>query len=604
MTPEQEKELRKQIELEKRVSPSLWFECHGYIKPKVGPLIHYPELKANYLQRLENDVVRFCLTEKRPCRIIKLKPRQKGSSTFSVANGYRWLSNMRATGAIIGGAHAQSSNLFRMLKTYADNDNFDQKNKCRVLDREARWANGSIMEQLTAANKEAGRSGTYQVIVATEVARWAKEGVANATDVLSGLLKCVANEPYTLIELDSTADGAAGDFYERWQNAITFEELKAGKDGYVKLFAAWFDFEDSVRDPRLEEGHDQMVGGDQLAELIAKHNLSPEQVAWMQWAIREECGKSFDVFCEDYPFDPETAFRTSGRGRFNATSLKKMETRAALVPISFGTIQLEEKTNRAHWLPTTSEDAQVIRWEQPKLGARYLISIDSMTGESQVAGEDPDNHSVGCIRAGYMDSSGRWNPPTLVAKLIHDWGAWERLKKYELRWDIDVLERHVWALAQYYGNCIIAPEINMDRGLIELLKIRPGAMIYVRRLFNRREQKEDLVYGWKTDKTTREAMIENLAHQIREFDKFGEGVDIFCPITIAELKTFIVKMSGRSEAMSGKHDDCVLQMAIGLMCIESATTFAQPTEEPELPPDLRALMREDEAAEVGLAQRW
>src|SRR6185503_19461332 len=196
---------KEQLELMYRTVPAACFEAYGTIKPKVGQLLKYPELKANYLQRLESDVVNWCLMNNRPCRMIKLKPRQKGSSTSSVWNGYRHLSNMRATGAIIGGAHAQSTNLFRMLKTYADNDRFESRNRCRVLDREARWVNGSFMEQLTAKNGEAGRSGTYQAVIATEVARWALEGVANAKDLLAGLLKCVPNEPMTIIIIESTA---------------------------------------------------------------------------------------------------------------------------------------------------------------------------------------------------------------------------------------------------------------------------------------------------------------------------------------------------------------------------------------------------------------
>jgi hypothetical protein len=591
-------EIRRQC----RISTGLWFELFGAIKPKVGTLLKFPDLKCNYLQALESEVVEFCLLNQRPCRIIKLKPRQKGSSTFSVVNAYRYCSNMRATGCIIGGAHAQSTNLFRMLKTFADNDRFDAKNPCRVIDRLGRWANGSIMEQLTAANPEAGRSGTYQVVIATELARWAEEGVANAADVLAGLLKCVPNEPLTLIELDSTANGAGNDFHERWQGGITFDELKAGKDGFVKLFAAWFQFDDSRRDPALEEGKEQCVPPEKVEDLRKRYGLDEEQIAWMQWAVREECAKDFDKFCEDYPFDPESAFRTSGRCRFNATNLKKMVERSHMFPPDFGNIDMLD--NRAIWRPCPSDEARVIRWEQPKDNCRYLLSVDSMTGETQVGGKDPDNHAVGVLRAGLFDPNRGWIPPKLVARLVDDWGLWERNRKYELRWDIDVLEEQVWRLAQYYGNCLIVPEANMDRGLIELLKLR-SANIYLRQLFNRREQTEQKAYGWQTTPSTREMIIENLARAIREQGNDAEGIDIFCPITLSELESFVTKPSGRGEAMAGRHDDCVLQTAIGLACINGATAFVQPITHTALPPDLAALESEEEAiARLGMAERW
>lgn len=607
MSAAEKADFREKMRMARRISTSAWFECHGAIKPKVGSVLKPPELRANYLQRLKSRVVEYCLLNNLPCRMISLKPRQKGSSTFSVATGYRYLCNTRATGAIIGGAHAQSTNLFRMLKTYAENDDFDPKNPCKVLDREARWANGSIMEQLTAKNGEAGRSGTYQVVVATEVARWALEGVSNAADLLAGLLKCVPNEPMTFIELDSTANGAQGDFYERWQGGITFEELQQGKDGFVKVFAAWFDFEDSRRDPKLELGREQCVSPEKVDELRKQFGLDEWQIAWMQWAVREECKKDFDTFCEDYPFDAESAFRTSGRLRFNIGMLQRMTSRALINPPDFGNIDEVKSGNEIEkyvWRPGPMDEARIVRWEQPKGGMRYLLSADTMTGETQVGGKDPDNHGVGVIRDGFFEAGRGWVPPKLVARLVDDWGLWERNKKYQLRWDIDVLEVQIWRLAQYYGNCLIVPEMNADRGLVELLRLRPGANIYVRELFNRREQTTQKAFGWVTDARTREMAVENLARAIREDGNQGEGIEIFCPITLSEMMSFITRPSGRSEAMPGKHDDTVLQMAIGLMCIDGATTYSEATVTIQLPYDLRKLEEEETRSRPGMAMRW
>lgn len=606
VTAEKEEELRAQISALVRINPAAWFEMHGAIKPKVGPLLRPPQLKANYLQQLEAEVVMWCLLNNRPCRILKLKPRQKGSSTFSVANLYRWCANMLCRGLILGGAHFQGANLFKILKTYAENDTFEQSVPCKVLDREARWANGSECERVTAANGEAGRSGTYQVVIATEVARWAEEGVANAADVLAGALKCVADKPLTLIELETTANGANGDFYERWQRAITFEELKAGRDGYVKLFAPWFRFEDSRRDPQLEEGQEQCVKADLMADLRARHKLDDWQVAWMQWAVREECKRDFDVFCEDYPFDAESAFRTSGRRRFNAGKLQAMVERVPEFPVAFGVLEKQKDGARTNvvWRPAPSSEARIVRWEQPRAGCKYLVSVDSMTGETQVGGRDPDNHAVGVLRAGMFQEGRGWAPPKLVARLVADWSEWEKNRRYELRWDIDVLEEQVWRLAQYFGNCMIVPEMNADRGLVELLKLRGGARIYEREMFNQREQQTQKALGWVTDVRTREMIIDNLARAIREQGNQGEGIDIPCPITLAEMQAFIVKASGRSEAMGGKHDDCCLQMAIGLMCLDSATVYRTPTTHVELPRDLRRLEAVEQKSAKGMAQRW
>jgi len=283
--------------------------------------------------------------------------------------------------------------------------------------------------------------------------------------------------------------------------------------------------------------------------------------------------------------------------------ISKMIERANMYPPEFGNIDMVKI--HAVWRPCPKEEARVIRWEPPARGKRYLVSIDPMTGETQTGGKDPDNHAVGVIRAGYFEPDKGWRPPRLVARLVNDFGAWERQRIYELRWDIDVLEEQVWRLAQYYGNCLIVPEVNMDRGLIELLKLRGSAQIYIRKFFNKREQKETNAYGWKTDPSTREVAVENLARAIRELGKDGEGVEIQCPITLSELQTFVVKSNGRSEAMPGKHDDCVLQMALGLITIDGATTFSQPIAQIHLPPDLAALEKEDQVnSRVDMATKW
>jgi len=70
------------------------------------------------------------------------------------------------------------------------------------------------------------------------------------------------------------------------------------------------------------------------------------------------------------------------------------------------------------------------------------------------------------------------------------------------------------------------------------------------------------------------------------------GDQIDCPILIQEMGDFIVKESGRSEAMSGKHDDNVMMAAIGLTVISGATMYRTRSVKFELPPDIARMERE------------
>ncbi len=521
----------------------------------------------------------------RPCRIIALKPRQKGSSTGSVGIGHVRLKAKRGRGLIAGGKHFQGDNLFRILKTYADNDELDP-NSCKVMDMEARYMSGSTMQRITLANGDAGRSGTYQVLVVTEAAYLAAEGVANADIVLDGLLKCVPIEPDTIIIVESTANGASGYFYDVWQGGITLDEFEAGKAGYVKIFSAWFEFDDS----RINPASMGIVSASDYTQLEAdyaeKWGLDMEQVAWMRYAIKEECRGDFEKFQQDYPSDPESAFLRSGRCVFDAAGLEHQERLISNRPREFGYLSYNERSDRVQWVLTEERQGMGVRWETPRVGCRYLVSVDSASGADQTGGDDPDSHSVLVHRAGYFQR-GMWIDSALVMRNILVPG--NKPLSMCCWWANDVLVEEVWRMSRYW-NALVVPEENHDRGLIEALKLRGDVEIYQREFFNRRENTKTNALGWQTTAKTRPMMIERLATTIRESGRgeIGQGYEVRCQWIIQQMKNFGTKPNGRMEARVG-HDDDVISLAIGNMLIDLATPYQEESRDDWVPRDLRDL---------------
>lgn len=584
-----------------RENTGAWFEVHGRIADKAGNIVR-PQL--NYLQLCVERLVAFCEAHGLPCRILILKPRQKGSTTYSGANIYHRLRRRRTSACIIGGQYSQTQNAWKIVDLYNTHDAFEWGNEGTVNQERGKWSHGSELVPETARDYDAGRSGTFQALLATEVARWAEEGAAKARDVLAGILKCVPPLPDTLVILETTAKGASGDFYERWGRARSLEDFMANPvpGDFVRIFAPWFEFEDSALRLTPEQkdeirktldaeewyrGEQELIdaygnndgGTTRLGGSVTGYDVW-EQLAWRRWAIENECERDVEVFNQDYPDTPENAFLRSGRRRFNNAGLAYLAKRKATRRARLGV--LEEQSGSAGgvvWRETTASEATVQVWEQPMEGRRYLISADTMTGASQTTGADPDCHSVLVLRQGWHESGRGWHPPAVVARLAPP-----------CRWDIDILEAAVWRLSLYYGGnpqgCLIVPEVNMDRGMIELLKLR-GARIYERRQYNRREDRMTGALGWQTNSTTREAMIERLARAIREYGRDGEGIEVWCPHIIAELENFIVKDNGRSEAESGWHDDDVLSLAIGLETLNGATPYVLPRLRRPLPRDLQ-----------------
>ena len=581
-----------------------WFEQHGKIWPKdrdqglITP-------RANYLQAKVQDVLRKFEELNLPVRILGLKPRQRGSTTYFSCIDYTYLRRQSTSACVIGGQYSQTHQLWGMLQTYQRNDTFDGwGNTGEINEKEGKWSHGSKLIPETAKDVLAGISGTHQVLHCTEVARWAEYGVANAAEVLTNVLKCVPLKSRTVIILESTASGATGDYFTRFKNAVDSHdfldgntELQPGQ--YVRVFAPWFEFADSAlrltaeqkkEIQRTLDAEDEYLGEKMLIEKYSvdagtpQHRLGEsengfdvwEQLAWRRWSIREECKRDKAIFDRDYPHSWETAFQKSGTARFNQTGLGVQRRRIGDRAPIYGVVE-ETKEHRMVFRPTEKHEAKIIQFEPPYAGRYHLLAVDPMTGATQVGGKDPDMHGVFVLRKGYFDREGRWARPGVVARII------------QCRWDIDVLEEQIWRLARLYGagaGCKIAVEMEMDRGLTELLKLR-GADLYEREIFNQREMRTSKALGWMTTAKTREVIVENMARAIREWDRPGDGFDIFDANAVEQFENFVVKESGRSEAAAGYHDDDVLALCIGLQLIDHATAYVPERFFGNVPPDLR-----------------
>ncbi len=574
-----------------RSNAGAWFESgHAKIWAKDRRLgLVSPRL--NYLQaKIQKTVSRFERLDM-PCRIIGLKPRARGSTTFFCCQSYTAMRRMSTSSIFIGGQSDQTVGGWNMIKVFKNNDSFNWGNTGDVNEKGATFSNGSRAKKETAKDVQAGIGDTYGCLHATEVARWSQYGVSNASAVMINILKAIPLLPETYIFLESTAETAGGDYYNRWLGAVDSEDfLNGDKDieygGYARCFASWFQFDESaLRLTDEQKGHvqatldanEEWIGERELLELYSHTDENGElhlgetvtefdaweQLSWRRYAIREECDRDVRIFDRDFPHSWQSAFMKSGKMRFNSTGVSVLRKRLEKAPVAMHGLIEEPDKGRVAWRNTDQNECKFTIWERPIPGCRYILPVDPMTGASQAVGLDPDKHSAPILRAGYWNAKGIWIRKAVVARVV------------PCRWEIDTLEDAVWRLSRYYGSrssCMIVVEVNLDRGLIELLKLR-GANLYAREVFNKREVKTTTALGWKTDTNSREKLITTLAASIREWDTPGNGIDIWCPHAIAQLENFILKETGRSEAGQGYHDDDVVAIAMGDELIEHATVY-------------------------------
>lgn len=590
--PKREKGDRDFLNLAVASDTGAWFSTHGRIYGKdrsVGVI----KPKSNYLQAKIQGVVRKMEDEGLPIRVIILKPRQKGSTTYGCALTYTMLRRKPTSAVVIGGQVSQVDEAWGMMQTYQKNDHFDWKNTGEINSKAGSWSNNSKLIRETAGDAVAGVGGTHQALHCFEVARWGEHKVSNSAEVLANIMKCVPLLPGTLINLESTAEGQTGAFYGHWIAATDAESFLSGnaeiKPGsFVRCFAAWFQFEDSairLTEEQKEEirssldaeswyeGEKELIekygayrsdGVQRLGEVVEDYDVW-EQLAFRRWSIEVECKRDKSKFERDSPHSWQSAFQKSGNMRFSSSALSALKRKAASVVGHHGILE-ESKERRIVFRETPKNEARVIIYEKPTPGYRYILGVDPMTGATQTGGEDPDYHACILLRAGLYDAKGKWHPPCTAARVV------------PCRWDLPILEPVVFRLSQFYGSiygCMTVVEMNQDKGITELLKLR-SANLYRREMFNSVEQKTTKAYGFVTTEKTRENLIERLAGAIRNHDEVGNGIAIYDEVTLTECENFVLKRNGRSEAAEGFHDDSVFGVALPLEVIEHATTFAPP----------------------------
>lgn len=230
-------------------------------------------------------------------RIIGLKGRQQGFSTYVQGRFYWRLSHRRGVRAfILTHEDDATKNLFEIANRY--HEHCPGIVKPHTGSANANELNFDYLDSGykvgTAGNKGVGRSSTLQYFHGSEVPRW-----PNAPEHVSGVLQAVPDMDDTEIFLEGTAYGIGNLFHEMWQQA------EAGLGDYLPVFVPWF-WQDEYR---REVEADFLLSPEEAA-YAAFYKLDQRQMAWRRAKIIEL--KSESLFKQEYPATAAEAFQTSG----------------------------------------------------------------------------------------------------------------------------------------------------------------------------------------------------------------------------------------------------------------------------------------------------
>jgi hypothetical protein len=499
--------------------------------------------RLNGPQRILHEIVENHIRPKRLVRIVALKARRMGFSTYFSGLFYHGTSNKPNRYALqITHEPDATDFLFKMVKRFYNLSPKGKRpetryNNTRLLEFNNLEGTGlnSAFRVATAGKDDVGSGQLIHYLHCSELSKWPAH---NTEDLLTAVFPCIPNDPDTAIVFESTAKGIGGEFYDRFWgsryqifvkkldesgNPVIEEmvnEKADAEDVFTSIFLPWFCFEDY----RMPVGRGFKLSEDEVT-LKARYGLCDQQIVWRRYAIANLCKGRTDVFNQEYPDNPRAAFLGTGRPVFNVHKIvEMMETR--LPPTS----RYELHAN--NWIATDTGRLRV--WKEPQHGAAYIISGDVAEGlrDGDYCCADVIDHRTG-------EQVAHWHGHIDCDNVLEF---------------ADILS----ALGRRYNMALVACERN-NHGLAVVTQLYHGNYpnLYAEMVPDPpgRPRKR---YGWVTTRATRPLIIDNLIREVQD-----DCTGINNRDTLDEMLCFKIQDNGKMEADSGRHDDRVICLAIG-----------------------------------------
>lgn len=513
----------------------------------------------NQAQTIIDDEINRQKSLKRPVRIVHLKPRQYGATTYFVGYIYRELKrkkNLHAT--TISYSIPSAEHIRGMAERYNAQDKHNPpqiKGKSDKLWKFEKQQNTWMIE--SSDNLNAGHSFTNQIAHVSEMGRWERDPEI----IMRGLTSTIQALPDTMIIIESTANGYGDYFCEMWT------EAKNGNSAFVPLFISWLQIEkycmpfqeDKTFEGKSKAEFERLLNEDER-ELRDTYKATLEQLHWRKYKIQELKG-DVDGFREQYPVTDQEAFLSSGRPYFPQ----------GIVRVNYEKTQKEQigSYNLVKGEGIEAEPDLYGLWkisDLPKEGFenRYVLGADPAEGKS--SGDDNKKKN--------SDFSVCYVYDRLQKKLV---------AQFKHRLDTDVFEDEIEKIYNFYGCCLAGIERNNFAGGAIIRGLKDKINLYRKQTFGKVDTNETIEYGFFTTKDTREDLLDELRRRIKSKE---ENVIIPFEDFWNEAGTFVHDKTGKPVAQISAHDDTIFA---GAIAIETALQANQmyPIEEEASPIERR-----------------
>lgn len=460
---------------------------------------------------------------------IVLKSRQLGITTVSCCLSLFYAITQPNSHCMLISFSLDSANsIFDKLKQIWDSIPNAIKPKEMANNRSyLKFDNGSKVTVCTMGSKELARGSSLKFVHISEIAFMKESLVSKQLLAIEQALL-----PDGKIILESTANGL-NEFSNMWEKAEQGESL------YKPFFFSWID--DKIM---FKEEYKQFVTRYKgiYGKSLEHNELEPieqtyfdmgatlEQLMWRRLKIANSTEMQFR---QEYPENPISAFQTSGANLFNVEKVQQLynERKSIEKITNIPEIPMELKLYLNNYFTV---------WETPQKGVRYIIGVDSAEGIGQ------DSTVIDVLSADGME----------VAQFRTN-----KIQAYEMATITN-------AIGLWYNRALIVVEKQSTGGVI-LDRLRNT--FHYKNLYKHKDydHKGKMVkkIGWITSAKTKPILINDLVEWFENNDIFVRST-----ATLSEMKTYMFDGSS-ANAERGKHDDCVISLALAVQGIKSGVNY-------------------------------
>ncbi len=419
----------------------------------------------------------------------------------------------------------------------------------------------------TAQQPDTLRSKDIAGVHYSEVGIWPDTPEKRPEDLIADIQGGMLDDALSMQVMESTAKSPDDFFHDTWVQSTT------GEGGYTPVFIS---FAQIIHDTKSIDDINEFV---EWLYTNKDNDLPSEK--WKDsgkyyWWLWHSCGAtlehinwyryrrkkvSFAKMCNEAPATPEQAFFTAGNHVFDPFEVSKKRERCR-EPLFVGDLVADgnkgaEAIRNISFIPNSDGNLRI--WQKPDdspIRDRYLVILDPRRGASE--GADP-----ACI--------------TVIDRLLlmPDFGLGGRAEvvaEMNYKADPDLQAYDAMRVAEYYNHALLVIESNTlesmnkerNNGIDSFEYILDIVSKHYDHLYMRHRSEEEVKkkivpkWGFHTNAETKPKVINHMKECLRD-DLWDEPSTICC-----DQMACYMEDHGKTDAVSGQHDDAVMSRAIGL----------------------------------------